>query len=204
MPDDKDGNGPRLLCSRFNGEKGPLYTKWRKEVLDAFEGKGDEDASWAQTILGLDPHAGLTPAQTKRRNQRRRESYSHLMLLIEDEQLKALLRAEAIRNGAQALVVLDRECGEATSALVVNKKVLEWHGLTVKKDVGHSPSSLTDFYRLLTSKNADLPAQNRFTDDQVAEKFLGSIVAPYALTSAADTLLTLPEAQRPGRRHCLN
>ena len=180
MPDDEERTGIRLICQKFSGKKGPEYTRWRKEMLDAAEGKGDEDASWAQTLLGTDPQAGLTPAQNKRRTVRRRESYAQLVALIEDDQLKALLRAEALRNGRQAMIVLDRECQEPMTPLARNKKILEWHSLSIEKDVGIAPSSLTDFYRLLTSKNADFAAADRFSDDSIAEKFLGAIARPSA------------------------
>ena len=60
---DSDDTSRNLICSRFSGGKGPHYDIWEKNLLDAFEGKGDEDASWADTLLGTDPQAGLTPAQ---------------------------------------------------------------------------------------------------------------------------------------------
>ena len=46
---------PRLLCNKYLGGRSPLYNKWEEEMLDAASGKGDEDASWAQTMrLGSD------------------------------------------------------------------------------------------------------------------------------------------------------
>ena len=81
---DSDDTPRNLICSRFPGGKGPHYDTWEKNLLDAFEGKGDEDASWADTLLGTDPQAGLTPAQARRRTQRRRETYSYLLRLQED------------------------------------------------------------------------------------------------------------------------
>ena len=61
--DESDRNGPRLLCRTFNGTKGAQFTRWRADMLDAAEGKGDEDASWAMCYLGTDPQAGLTAKQ---------------------------------------------------------------------------------------------------------------------------------------------
>ena len=52
------------------------------------------------------------------------------------------LLSERQRNGREAWRILERECGEPTSALHINKKVLEWHGLTMAKDVGISASSI--------------------------------------------------------------
>ena len=73
---------------------------------------------------------------------RRREVYASLIALTDCEDLKAVLRNEAQRNGREAWRILERECGEPTSALHINKKVLEWHGLTMAKDVGISASSI--------------------------------------------------------------
>ena len=41
---------PRLLCNKYLGGRSSLYNKWEEEMLDAAAGKGDEDASWAQTL----------------------------------------------------------------------------------------------------------------------------------------------------------
>ena len=69
---------PRLIAAKFAGQRGPQFTQWAKEYLDAAAGKGDEDGSWADCYLGQDPQAGLSAVQTRRRTQRRRESYSAL------------------------------------------------------------------------------------------------------------------------------
>ena len=150
MGDRRDdcSEGLKLLCRKFNGQKGPAFTSWKKEYLDACEEKGDQDASYSMHYLGLAPAAGLTPAQVARRNTRQRESYGCLMRHIDDESLKATLRAQALRQGREAWQTLERECAEPTSALMVNAKILEWHSLTVAKDVGYNPGSImssTDF-----------------------------------------------------------
>ena len=164
--------------------------------LDAAEGHGDEDASWAETALGTDPGpGGLTPAQTRRRTVRRREVYASLIALTDCEDLKAVLRDEAQRNGREAWRILERECGEPTSALHMNKKILEWHGLTMAKDVGISPSSITDFNRLLTRKNSELGGM--FDTDAIVEKLLGAIVVPSTLASNADGLLQAEKDDLP-------
>ena len=60
MSSNEDPNLPRLLCRKHDGSKGALFTEWKQLWLDAAEGKGDEDASWAETAQGNDPQAGLT------------------------------------------------------------------------------------------------------------------------------------------------
>ena len=46
------------ICRDLPAEKGPIFEEWLKELLDAAEGEGDEDASWAQTYQGTDRRIG--------------------------------------------------------------------------------------------------------------------------------------------------
>ena len=62
-----DDNIRRLLCERYPGGRSVAYDKWEEHLLDAFAGKGDEDASWADTVTRQDNVVGLTPAQARRR-----------------------------------------------------------------------------------------------------------------------------------------
>ena len=118
----EDDNRPRLLTRLYDGQQGERFELWKKEWLDAAEGKGDEDASWAQTALGTDPQVGLTPAQVRRRVTRRREVYSSLLTHMTDVTLKSVIRAEANRNGRSAMQILERELGVPTSGLEVVAK----------------------------------------------------------------------------------
>ena len=117
MSGSKDEDKNHLICKTYPGGRGPHYDRWERQMLDAFDGKGDEDSSWAETLQGLDQQAGLSGAQSRRRGQRRRESYSYLLRLQEDEGLKSILRAEANRNGREALLILRRECKDPATAL---------------------------------------------------------------------------------------
>ena len=92
----------RKLCRELPREKGESFEVWHKELMDAAHGEGDEDASWAETYLGQDPRAGLTPAQTRRRAQRNRQAVSALLAVIPDADLKAVLRAAAVNRPAGA------------------------------------------------------------------------------------------------------
>ena len=56
-------NLPKLLTERFAGQRGVAFTNWSKAFLDAAVGKNDEDASWAECLLGTDPQAGLSAVQ---------------------------------------------------------------------------------------------------------------------------------------------
>ena len=199
MSSDKDKDGPRLIYEKYDGRRGPEYTEWRKGFLDACEGKGDEDGSWADTLQGLDPQVGLSAAQNRRRAQRRRESFSCIMQHITDSALKDVLRAESNKNGYQALRVLDRECREHASDLSISSKVLEWHALTMAKDVGISESSIVDFNRLLTAKNTEFPAGAQYDADAMVIKFLTAINRPTSLAAEADKLLQMPKTDLPVR-----
>lgn len=138
-------------------------------------------ASWDECYLGTDPQGGLPPAGVRRRTVRRRECYGTLLMHISDESLKAVIRAEAgpnapnpadrrnKRNGRTAWLTLERECSDPASTLHVNMRIMEFNGLTIAKDVGISESTVTDFYRLLISKNADLPAANQFDTDFITD-----------------------------------
>ena len=64
---DDYSEGLKLLCRKFNGQKGPAFTSWKKEYLDACEEKGDQDASYSMQYLGLAPAAGLTSRPRKSR-----------------------------------------------------------------------------------------------------------------------------------------
>ena len=69
----KDDKTPKLIHEQFHGQRGPLFDQWALGYLDAAEGKGDDDASWAQDMQGLTVTAGLGAAQIKRRKVRLRE-----------------------------------------------------------------------------------------------------------------------------------
>jgi len=84
-----------MTAKKHDGSKGAAWEKWKTEYLDAAAGKGDDMASWADTFNGTDQQVGLTAAQVRARTKRRREAYSSLLLHLDDEGLKATIRAEA-------------------------------------------------------------------------------------------------------------
>ena len=125
-----------LIAPLFDGQRGPMFLAWSKKFLDAAEGKGNEDFSYADVFRGDDNAGGLSAAQTRRRGQNRREAYACILKHVTDDSLKAVIRAEAgpgvanaadRRSGRVAWNVLVRECSEPASALHINTKILEWH-----------------------------------------------------------------------------
>ena len=60
---DERSDGPRLMTAKkHDGSKGAAWEKWKTEYLDAAAGKGDDMASWADTVNGTDQQVGLTAA----------------------------------------------------------------------------------------------------------------------------------------------
>ena len=92
---DAGGDKYPLLCEKYDGRRGRPWQEWSAQWLDLMAGCGDDDASLAQTLLNTDPQVGLTPAQVKRRERRRRESYSLLIRHISDPELVAVIRNAA-------------------------------------------------------------------------------------------------------------
>ena len=197
MGGDRDDNPLRLIVREFDGRKGPEYTAWRKELLDALAGKGDDDASLADTVMKKDRRAGLSAAEAKRRKTRIRQAYAHIIAPLTDPDLKSVLRDEAFQDGVAALEVLDRECGDSQSALRQNQRILEWHATTIPKDVGIQESSIVDLSRKLTTQNEAMG--KLFSADETTEKILGAIVTPPSLAQWASDLLGTPKDKLPER-----
>ena len=203
MPRDDDDT-ERLLCRKNAGKRGQVFEEWLKEYLDACGAKGDEDASWEDTFLARDQRAGLSAAALKRGVRRNREAVASLIQHQDDKSLKAVLRAEAkglpapyTADARVAMAVLRRECGRPDDGLTEQAREAEWHGFTIAKNVGVTAASITDFNRLLTEKNAQLPARLQRDTDAVTEKLLNAITVPAALASMANDLLQTAAADRP-------
>ena len=75
MASDTD-NGLKYVLggARHDGSKGRKYALWKDGFLDAAQGRGDDDYSWAQVFLGTDgPQAGLGAADERAYNRAVRE-----------------------------------------------------------------------------------------------------------------------------------
>ena len=117
-----------------------------------------------------------------------------LVRLMADPDMKRTLRAEANRNVRTALQILDREYMERANALTSQVKLAEWHAISIEKDIGYNPDSITKYNQYLTGKNQELPAANRFDADAIVEKILGAIRYPATLAATAERLLESPNA----------
>jgi hypothetical protein len=196
---DSDVRGPRLDVYKHGGQRGEPFVQWAKVFLDGAEGRGDQDASYADTFLRRDTRNGLGGAAAGRMKQRDRESYAYLLLHLDCPTLKAMIRAEADRKGGKAWDVVLRECNHKDSALRGTKRRMTVLNLTIRGAVGLSVSSLTDYNRLMTDKNEELPMDKKFTQDEIVEKILTDIIQPPILAHEAAAILEVPVALRPAR-----
>ena len=146
-----------------------------------------------------DRRGGLAEAAARRMKVRDRECYAYLLLHLDCPTLKAMIRAEADKKGGRAWDVMLRECAHKTSALAGTKRRAKVATLTIRGAVGHSASSITDYNRLLTDKNEELPMEKKFSADEIVEKILTDITHPAILANAACSLLEIPVAERPTR-----
>ena len=89
---EKDDKEHGLLIEKWTRGRDPSFIDWMERYLDAADGRGDEDASWAQRYLGTDQAGGLTPAQQRRRVVAHREALAKLILHFEDRDLVAAIR----------------------------------------------------------------------------------------------------------------
>jgi hypothetical protein len=186
---------------KHDGSKGPKYTRWKERFLDDAQGRGDDDWSMADTLMGTDgPQGGIGAAAAKARVKRRRQAFSELMNSLDDDScrdLKTEIRANANGNGKGAWAILERECGETASTLDDGTKVAEWWQLSMEKDTGINADSVMLFNRLLTAKNSKL--QVPFSGDDCTEKFLQSIKRPATLATEAQAMLDSPAIHRHPR-----
>lgn len=199
MASGDEKNARYKLCRDLPAEKGAIFEEWLLEMLDAAEGEGDEDASWAQTFQATDRRVGLSAAEQRRRINRNRRAVSKLLDVIPDKDLKSEIRSNAMNRPAGgpglatdasvAYQVLLREMRVPDTSGRVQAQVTEFNSIGLRTHVGIAVNSISALNRKYTAENAKLPAANRFTSDQIVEKFLAAIVLPNSLATQADALL---------------
>jgi hypothetical protein len=198
------------LCRDLPAQKGPIFEEWYKEFMDASGGEGDEDASWAQTFAGTDRRAGLTAAEQRRRVVRNRKAVAKLLEVIPDKDLKAEVRSSAVNRPAGgpglstdanvAHTVLLREMRVPFSSGRIQSALTEYNSIAIRTHVGVSEGTISTLNRKFTAENENLPAANKFSTDQIVEKFLAAIVLPQSVATQADSLLNTAYATRTIRR----
>ena len=77
---------------RKNSGRREEWDQWSLDYLDRVDGKGSDEASWAQRFLGTDVTIGLSAAQQRKRVQDNREAVSDLIRHQEPEDLKQVIR----------------------------------------------------------------------------------------------------------------
>ena len=88
-----------------------------------------------------------------------------------------------------------RECDDPGDELELTRLNILWTCASVMNTVGHSPSTIVDYHRELQTMNAQRPQASRYSMNEVAAKFLSSIVYPETLAAKA-----AEELRRDGNR----
>ena len=170
---------------RKNSGRREEWDQWSLDYLDRVDGKGSDEASWAQRFLGTDVTIGLSAAQQRKRVQDNREAVSDLIRHQEPEDLKQVIRDAGknlpgpLRSNARlAWQALQAQCQVPVTVLQLQAKIKEWHSLSLVEHVGTHETSLSEFDRLLGKKNSLLPNANRFSTDDIVEKFIPANTYP--------------------------
>ena len=206
MPDEDDKE-------LYQGERGPAWRKYRRDMLSTARGKfsKNDKFSFKQAMLGTDEGgvdpaapampvgaAALATAQQKR-IVRHGEAYKFVYDSIGEERLKNMLdaidddHADGLAKAAWDLII--RECDDPGDELELTRLNILWTCASVMNTVGHSPSTIVDYHRELQTMNAQRPQASRYSMNEVAAKFLSSIVYPETLAAKA-----AEELRRDGNR----
>lgn len=170
------------MCPPYMGKRGVAWDCFVRDFGAAAAGKGDDENSMEETMLGEDiggdaPGAlpGLQAAQVRRRAKRLRELYAQLYKHIPEPRLREMMHATARNDGRAAFRLLEANCRQNIDDLEMLQQDANWNSATILNSVGFNLDSITLFSRHLNGLNALRPAANRKTEDELTTKFLASI-----------------------------
>ena len=170
------------MCPPYFGKRGVAWDCFVRDFGAAAAGKGDDENSMEETMLGEDvggDAAGALPgggvAQVRRRAKRLRELYAQLYKHIPDPRLREMMHATARNDGRAAFRLLEANCRQNIDDLEMLQQDANWNNATILNSVGFNIDSITLFSRHLNGLNALRPAANRKTEDELTTKFLASI-----------------------------
>jgi hypothetical protein len=205
---DDENNGPRLICSLWNGSRSPLFAKFRRDfstATDAIFLQDDDSSVWSamddSDQGGGKPGAERMPGGTgllnaqRREKKRHKKAFSLIYQHIDDDRLKEMLEAlpNTNRRGTLAWQLIERECANGTSDLEILEYRLEFQQCTIESDVGsYSEETILKFSRVLISLNSRLPDDQRYDDEQLSVKILSNINYPESLALEAVKELRAP------------
>ena len=188
MPDEDDNN-------LYNGERGPAWRKYRRDMLSTARGKfsKNDKYSFKQAMLGtdeggVDPAAPAMPAAAaalsmaqQKRIVRHGEAYKFVYDSIGEERLKNMLdaiddnHADGLAKAAWDLII--RECDDPGDELELTRLNILWTCASVMNTVGHSPSTIVDYHRELQTMNARHSRRHKTPPQSTWEAELSVMIA---------------------------
>ena len=207
-------SGSRLYTEGpWNGSRTPAFLKFKRDFeagagahflheddYSIWQACNDKDqggqAAGADALPGPQ-QAGYTNA-VRRRKRRQAKAYHMVYMHVDDERLKEMLAALPAddRRGCASWALLVGECDEGTTDLQILSIRTEFENCTIELHVGYNEETVTTFARLLNSINARLPANHKYSEDQMAVKLLCNINHPDSLALNAVTELNASAGAR--------
>ena len=203
----------KLLCDAWGGARAPGFLKFKRDLKAAANCiyLNEDDYSVWQAISDEDqggnhPNADPLPAQgagghpaaVRKRKKRQAKAFAIVYAHIDDERIKELLDAlpDTGRRGAEAWQLILDNCDSGTSDLEIKQLKKDWHSMSIEKTVGYSEETITLYHRELSSLNAKLPTNSKFSEHDMTVKLLEDIVFPESLALTAVTELKANAGER--------
>ena len=122
------------MCPPYMGKRGVAWDCFVRDFGAAAAGKGDDENSMEETMLGEDiggdaPGAlpGLQAAQVRRRAKRLRELYAQLYKHIPEPRLREMMHATARNDGRAAFRLLEANCRQNIDDLEMLQQDANWN-----------------------------------------------------------------------------
>ena len=162
--------------------------RWRRDALGSLGRTDDDGFSLMQHLLGQDrggPAAGAPgfaggaagAKQLAARNKRANESFSYLFRHIAIADVRTVLVDRFRGDGHGAWEWLMENWMPTMTTTEIQKLDVEWLQLNIVRDIGVSPSTVSDTVMRLQVMNSERPLAARKTDDEIVERLLDMVAA---------------------------
>ena len=187
----------KARCDKYSGVRGPDWDVWSVSWQEYSQAEFEpyDDYSKLDVTLAQDRGAANGPAMPigggaledaqRKFKKRQLATARELSRLQEDLRIRRMIialppgdaytRVNGEGIGRRAWLLLESECSEAMTALEIRTKIKEYAGASIRASVGFSVSSVTDFHRVLCEIIIKIPAANKPTDTDHAERMLECI-----------------------------
>ena len=164
------------------------WQRFKRDFLAHLESQTDESGtSSADHVLDLDMGGGAAGAPAipagagnakflRLRSNRAKKSYALLYRHVVDQSFRQVITDLHRGQGRAAYLYAETLFDRAITQAILYKMQSDWALLSIVRDIGIAPDSITKFAILLERKNQDLPIGSRYDQTQVAEKMLLSII----------------------------